>query len=229
MKKFARPNSRVTFIPNALDAELWRLRNEGEPASLRQAKSRIRSDRDTIGYVDTPTRDEDLDAVRHAGADLQKRFPGRMDFQVIGGFRDAKNAFASVIPLPLANDDQSFLRWLQKVVCRDIGVALLVANRFNAKKSYVKFLECGALGMATLCSNGSDYARVVKAGETGPLIEYTSRAWLSALSNLVRSPEERIGLARNMFRRRAAAPHPGQRRRGESDQCGPDCGDHRSF
>ncbi|WP_294532349.1 rhamnan synthesis F family protein [uncultured Rhodoblastus sp.] len=198
LKKFTRLNKHVKFIPNVLDADLWRLR-EGEPSTLRQPESRVRGRRIIIGYIGTPTHDEDLEIVRHAIMDLQKRFPGLIDFQVVGGFRNAKNAFGSVIPLPLANDYPSFVRWLQKSVCWDIGIAPLVANSFNANKSYLKFLECGALGMAMVCSKGPEFARVVKDGETGLLIENNRKAWLSALSGLVRNHEKRIGLARNVF------------------------------
>ncbi len=198
LRKFSALNPNTTFIPNALDADLWRL-GEREPAGLRNIESRTSSDRVTIGYVGTPTHDDDLALVREAIEEIQSRFPGRIDFQVIGGFSNARKAFGSVISLPLANDYPSFARWLQKTVCWDIGLAPLAANTFNGNKSYLKFLECGALGMAMVCSNGPEYGRVVQNGETGLLVENTKAAWLSALSDLVRRPEERSRLARNAY------------------------------
>jgi GT2 family glycosyltransferase len=198
LKKFSGLNSNTLFIPNALDAELWGLK-EDETSGLRRSRSRAQSDRMIIGYVGTPTHDEDLAVVQRAVAELQERFPGRIELQVIGGFANPKNAFGSVIPLPLANDYPSFARWLRRTVCWDIGLVPLVSNNFNANKSFLKFLECSALGMAIVCSDGPEYRRVVKHGETGLLVKNNHKDWLSALSDLVRRPDERARLANNAY------------------------------
>ena len=79
----------------------------------------------------------------------------------------------------------------------DIGIIPLAANAFNANKSYLKFLEYGAMGMAIICSNGPEYRRVVRHGETGLLVDNKESAWLDALQRVVRSADERQRLAMN--------------------------------
>jgi GT2 family glycosyltransferase/glycosyltransferase involved in cell wall biosynthesis len=197
-KKFATLNRNVVFVPNALDVDLWRL-DEDAPPALLNVENRQHNGRITIGYVGTPTHDEDLALVDGAIAELRELFPGRIDVQVIGGFGQGKEAFGSVIPLPLANDYPSFVRWLRATVRWDIGLVPLAGSRFNANKSYLKFLECGALGMAMVCSQGPEYAKVVRHGENGLLVENTQRAWTSALSDLIRKPADRIGVARAAY------------------------------
>jgi glycosyltransferase involved in cell wall biosynthesis len=116
---------------------------------------------------------------------------------MIGGVSASKKAFGKVIPLTVNNDYPNFIRWLKGNVRWDIGIAPLADTAFNTNKSYLKYLEYSAMGMATVCSNSSEYRRVVDSGETGLLVENTTKAWLDALVELVRQPEMRKRLARN--------------------------------
>ncbi|MCP1845647.1 GT2 family glycosyltransferase [Bradyrhizobium sp. USDA 4524] len=196
--KFSAMHRNAITLPNALDGDLWQL-TDAEPVGLQNLENRSASERITIGYVGTPTHDDDLSIVRPVMSELQKRFPNRIDFQVIGGFSRPKDAFGSVIQLPTSNDYPSFVRWLRESVCWDIGLIPLAANSFNSSKSYLKFLECAALGMALVCSDGPEYSKVVKHGHNGLLVKNTTNDWLSALSDLITRPDERARLARSAF------------------------------
>jgi len=152
-----------------------------------------------IGYVGTPTHDQDLALVAEVITGLQERYPGRLDVQVIGGFGQKKNIFGSVISLPTANDYPTFVRWLRTNMCWDIGIIPLASNSFNANKSYLKFLECGALGMALICSRNPEYSTVVRHGENGLLVANDAAEWDAALTKLITDPHERRRLARTAY------------------------------
>jgi GT2 family glycosyltransferase len=189
-------NSNVVFVPNALDADLWGMRDKSPfpPMSVQRPQGR----RIRIGYVGTPTHDQDLTLVTDVITGLQERYPDRLDVQVIGGFGN-KKTFGSPIALPAANDYPSFVRWLRANVTWDIGIIPLASNSFNAKKSYLKFLECGALGMALVCSRGPEYSTVVRHEENGLLVPNTKEAWDAALTRLITNVEDRERLARKAY------------------------------
>jgi len=195
--KLGMHNRNVVLVPNALDADLWQMRGKA-PRALDPAVSsdgrRVR-----IGYVGTPTHDQDLALVAEVITGLQERYPGRLDVQVIGGFGQKKNIFGSVISLPTANDYPTFVRWLRTNMCWDIGIIPLASNSFNANKSYLKFLECGALGMALICSRNPEYSTVVRHGENGLLVANDAAEWDAALTKLITDPHERRRLARTAY------------------------------
>ena len=198
LTKFTTLNRSTTLVPNILDPDLWQLASE-LPAHLQGDPSQLKKSRITIGYVGTPTHGEDLALVKDAIRRLEQRFPGQLDIQVIGGFGSGEKTFGNVIALPRANDYPSFVRWLRKTARWDIGIVPLADSSFNKFKSYLKYVELSALGMAVLCSDGPEYTKVVENGRNGLLVSNTTQAWIDALASLVANSVERQRLATNGY------------------------------
>ena len=199
LKRFMTINRNVVLVPNALDRGLWNLPSPMR-AALLDSENRLCTGRIKIGYVGTPTHQQDLALTQKTIENLKERFPGQIDVQIIGGFASGSTVFGTAIPLPLANDYPSFVRWLRRNVSWDIGIIPLKDSAFNASKSYLKFLECGALGMALVCSKGPEYSKVVRHNETGLLVDNTTVSWSNALEELIRNPNKRARLAEGAYK-----------------------------
>jgi glycosyltransferase involved in cell wall biosynthesis len=176
-------NSQVRVIPNALDADLWRLttpRQHDEGPFRRLPNGPVR-----IGYIGTPTHDEDLDLVSEAMRSIEAKYGSAVEIEVIGGFQNHTPTFGKRIGLPKKNDYPSFVRWLQERVHWDIGIIPLAATPFNESKSYLKFLEYAALDMAIVVSEGIAYASVSKNNHNALVLPATKEAWVQGLSQLI--------------------------------------------
>jgi len=191
-------NPNIVMIPNALDADLWNLRSD-DVGTLKIEQDTKRR-RITIGYVGTPTHADDLAIIRNAALDLQDRYGSNIDFQIIGGFQKHSEHFGTHVPLPKKNDYPSFVRWLKSNFRWDIALVPLVDEEFNIAKSYLKFLECAALGAAIICSNTREYSSVVSHGQNGLLVDNTNNSWRDAIDQLVSSQVDRKTLAKNALR-----------------------------
>lgn len=198
LKKFLAINSRTVLVHNALDQDLWQL-TPGLKKRCPQTGSSRFGGRIVIGYVGTPTHDRDLDVIREAMHRLSIRYPGRIDFRVIGGFSPSADKFGYSISIPAGNDYPSFSRWLRQIADWDIAVAPLSSDPFNNSKSFLKYLEYAALGVPAICSPSPEYASVVVNGQNGLLADNTTEAWLAALSDLIEHPERRALIASKAY------------------------------
>jgi glycosyltransferase involved in cell wall biosynthesis len=84
-------------------------------------------------------------------------------------------------------------RYLEILHDCDVAILPLEPTRFNSMKSDLKFLECGAHGVAALASP-TVYEATVKDAETG-LIFLSERDFEEKLRTLLDSPTQRRGLA----------------------------------
>jgi len=190
-------NPNIAMIPNALDSDLWKLRSDDvSPLKIEKTTKRQRI---TIGYVGTPTHGDDLAIIRNSALHLQNLHGAKIDFQIVGGFQTQSDHFGTHVALPKKNDYPSFVRWLKSNFHWDIALVPLVDEEFNIAKSYLKFLECAALGAAIICSNTKEYSSVVSHGQNGLLVDNTSDSWKDAINQLVSSQVDRIRLAKNAF------------------------------
>lgn len=196
--KFSAINRNVVLVPNVLDPGVWKLR-DGAPAHV-GSKRPAQGSKIVIGYVGTPTHDDDLKVIQPAMEILSRRYPGRLDIQIVGGVSTPQPPFGRKIPLPSPSDYPSFCRWLQTTLRWDIGLAPLANSKFNDNKSYLKFLECAALGMAVVCSDAAEYRRVVQHNETGFLVRNTTEEWVDTLCKLIDDRELRSSITENSIR-----------------------------
>ncbi len=186
-------NQRVRVIPNALDADLWRLstpRQHDQGPFRRLPDGPVR-----IGYIGTPTHDEDLDLVTEAMRAIEAKYGAAVEIEVIGGFQKRTPTFGKRVGLPKKNDYPHFVRWLQERVHWDIGVIPLAETPFNSSKSYLKFLEYAALDMAIVVSTGITYKTVARQNDNCIIAKSSRDAWVQAISGLIENPETRMTLA----------------------------------
>lgn len=77
----------------------------------------------------------------------------------------------------------------------DIALIPLAADEYNQCKSYIKWLDYSAAGIASIFSDVSVYNQVVTHDSTGLLMPNSDQAWLDAITLLIESPEKRYSLA----------------------------------
>jgi len=174
-------NPDVVVVPNYLDSSLWRLEKSSE-VSRRVSGAAIR-----IGYIGTPTHDDDLLIVQSAMESIQYQFGKSVTFEVMGGFNDSTKAFGASIPLPKDNEYPEFVRWALSKANWDIGIIPLRDSSFNKSKSNLKFLEFAALDLAIVCSDVGAYRDVARHGKNCLLVDESTDAWVRAISSLIRN------------------------------------------
>ncbi len=77
----------------------------------------------------------------------------------------------------------------------DIALIPLASDEYNQCKSYIKWLDYSAAGIASVFSDVSVYSQVVTHEVTGLLMPNSSQAWLDAITQLIESPGKRHALA----------------------------------
>ncbi|WP_432240070.1 glycosyltransferase [Herbaspirillum robiniae] len=77
----------------------------------------------------------------------------------------------------------------------DIALIPLASDEYNQCKSYIKWLDYSAAGIACVFSDVSVYNEVVTHDSTGLLMPNSTQAWLEAVTLLIESPEKRHALA----------------------------------
>jgi glycosyltransferase involved in cell wall biosynthesis len=175
-------------IGNGLDENLW----WSPPALDRPDGPALR-----LLYMGTATHAADLDAILAALAQLADRFPGRVAIDVIGVTAGAlPSGFHRVDPPLVATQAYpAFVNWLSARNDWHLGLAPLADTAFNRGKSGIKAMDYAALGLPTVASDIGIYDGVVRAGESGLLVENTEIAWFEALSGLLRDPARRQRMA----------------------------------
>jgi GT2 family glycosyltransferase/glycosyltransferase involved in cell wall biosynthesis len=183
-------NQQVRVIPNALDPELWRLSN---PRDHDQGPyRRLPNGPLRIGYIGTPTHDEDLDLITEAMQTIQKKYGSYVEIEIIGGFQKRSPTFGKRVGLPRETDYPNFVRWLQERVHWDIGVIPLAETPFNASKSYLKFLEYAALDMAIVVSAGVVYKSVARHKDNCHMVMAEKNDWVQSICELIENPKLRL-------------------------------------
>jgi len=194
-------NSNIVVVPNALDERLLINRAPLQPGSPFGSRPRV------IGYMGTFTHDEDLLMVLPALERVQQRYPGELEFQVVGGVGRAATLRASEIvrfnkvgPNPEEMEYPLFMLWFSSRVRWDIAVCPLQDTAFDECKSDIKFLDYSAVAAAGVYSRVSTYESSVRHLETGFLTENDSDAWAEALEMLIQDDSLRIEMAQNATR-----------------------------
>jgi glycosyltransferase involved in cell wall biosynthesis len=130
---------------------------------------RPRRDRFTVGWGGSKTHDMDFAMCRHSLAKFLGHNPD-VQFHCIGV------DYADWMKLP--EKQCRFTKWTPTVpdffrtIDYDVGIAPLAPHAFNESKSYIKALECAALGIPVIASNVYPYKNFIKHGETGFIVKY---------------------------------------------------------
>lgn len=193
-------NPCVSYLPNYLDEILW-LKKEGDkfikPSSHRNDNC-VR-----ILYMGTRTHAEDLKIIEKAYKKIKENYGKTVALEMVGGLPYGMKTFAEVIPVeginPGTDDYHSFVSWIRKENRWDFGIIPLASTDFNRKKSYIKFLDYSALGLASVCSDIEPYRGVVENGRNGLLVSNDTEAWYKAIKGLIEDRDFCSSLASNAF------------------------------
>ncbi len=168
-----------------------------ELTAAETARHAARRARDGIRIVyasGTIMHDLDFAAIEPALAALLATHP-QARLVLIGYLRtgSALEPFASRV------ERVPFVAWprlFALLAAADVNVAPLRADAFSEAKSEVKYLEAGAVGLATVASPVWAFRRAVRHGVNG-LLAATHEDWLHGLDTLVRDPglRRRLGNA----------------------------------
>ena len=175
--------SNIKLVPNYLDENKWFLNKK----RLIAPDDYIRREGDPIriGYIGTPTHDQDLEIVKEAILMLEKEFGKAIEVEVIGAFDRIKPMFGKKVGLPKITEYPNFVEWLVKRVHWDIGIIPLKDDNFNKSKSFLKFLEYSALNIAIVCSDVETYSYVARHGENCLVTSNETTAWYQSIKKLI--------------------------------------------
>lgn len=158
---------RLAVIPNYADVANWPIPSRKGPL--------------TIGLVGSPSHVEDWRYVAEPMRQIRKEFPNVLF--VVAGF----------CPGYLEDVATQVLHWVPidqypaVVNCIDIGLAPLIDDAFNRRKSPIKALEYGLAGAAVVGS-ATQYLSVVKGRGT---IARTEQEWYTAIETYITDPDKR--------------------------------------
>ncbi|MBW2306283.1 MAG: glycosyltransferase [Deltaproteobacteria bacterium] len=190
-------NKNISLIQNLLDERIWIKSSEPRSSPL-EPSSIIR-----ILYMGTVTHDEDLSIVEEAIRQLLNEYGERLCFDVIGVVPSNKRSkwFNHIqLPAAISNSYPRFVGWLLSQRRWNIGIAPLVDTEFNRCKSYIKYLDYAALGLASVFSETGPYLEVVKQNKTGLICKNTTEEWYAALKKLINDHELRVNIQRTSYR-----------------------------
>lgn len=180
----------VQCIPNALDERIWLPLQKRSKANNQDVKTRIL-------YMGTYTHQNDLLIVAKAIKKLQREFKGKIEVDIIGVTKaQSQQEWFNTIQPPRTNYPK-FVNWLRDQSNWSIGIAPLEDSKFNNCKSYIKYLDYAALGLAPVCSNLLPYQSVIRDGENGLLVDNDTDSWYRALKELIIRKEYREKIAQN--------------------------------
>lgn len=185
----------IIFLPSALDERLI-----VQKTSIQQSDEKL-----VIGYMGSATHDEDLKLVLPALQTINERYPGRLQFEVVGALNQEKLAnwpelqglpIRVLQPLPQEHEYPLFMLWFTGATHWDFAIAPLVDNYFNSFKSDIKFLDYTAAGVPGIYSNVLPYASSVEDHKTGLVVENTQDQWETSLVEMIENAALRSNLLR---------------------------------
>ncbi|MEZ5575141.1 MAG: glycosyltransferase [Candidatus Competibacteraceae bacterium] len=193
-------NPNIVCVPNALDETVWL---SGEPGRFLQPPAPPSETPIRILYMGTRTHEHDLNVVKTAFQRLQGEYGSRLVLDVVGGIPDHVDSFGVRVK-PEGIDPRSdaytdFVHWIRRTNRWHFGIIPLELTPFNRQKSYIKFLDYSALGLASICSDIEPYRAVVRHGENGLLVNNDTEAWYAAIKTLIEDSTLRTRLAAKAF------------------------------
>lgn len=186
-ERFTSLHERVSVLTPPLIASLPSLEHFAEPPS---ASSPWR-----VGFYGTRAHLQDLQHIAPALSALQQTQRGTHLEVMLGKFTPADIAELPNTTMPEPLPWQAFRRYQARQQVH-IGLAPLLATRFNAGKSFIKFLDIAAMGGVGIYSNRYPYDQVVKHGINGLLVGDSPEEWQAALQQLIQHPAETARMAR---------------------------------
>ncbi len=175
-KRMETLHSRVVLLPNKLSDRLW----------YRAPKARIQDDSIRALYMGSPTHHDDLEMVLPA-LDAVARITPRFRLTLVGVTtrKDLANGrpWLEILEVP-TKDYVAFSHWLVKQADRfDFAIAPLRETSFNERKSDLKLLDYGALGLPVIASDVDVYRALDAPGIR--LASNSIQSWTHALQEQI--------------------------------------------
>lgn len=175
---------RITVIPNAIDPEIWKVKNV-----VGKELDKIR-----IGWIGSGSHMADTPVVNKAFDIILKKYPN-VEIHLCGFVsNDSKRGDREFHHIGTMNYE-AYPQFLANLNL-DIGVAPLIDTKFNRSKSNIKWLEHAMLEIPMVLSDIPPYSECVEEGKTGFLAKSTT-AWVKKLSKLIESEELRREIGKN--------------------------------
>jgi glycosyltransferase involved in cell wall biosynthesis len=171
---------RIEVIPNELDDRVWKAPRDPNP---QRSNTPVR-----FVYIGTHTHRPDFELlIQPALTRLRKEFDHHIEFDLIGitGVTPSEEFRTVEIPPAVAGSYPAFSTWIQSLSGYDVGVAPLVDNEFNRRKSNLKWLEYSAMGLASIASDLPTYNQAITHGRTGLLVPSDVEHFYDAMRQLV--------------------------------------------
>ncbi len=184
-------NANIVVLPNVLDEQIW-FSTDRPP--LRTTPEKIR-----ILYMGSRTHLNDLLLIEDTMKRLGAEYGGRVALDVIGGVpAESVQPWFNAVRIPEVNYP-AFVEWLRRESQWTIGIAPLADTAYNQCKSYIKYLDYAALGLATICSDVEPYQQVIRSGSNGILVENSPEAWYHTLKRVIEDEGFRYRLAHTSY------------------------------
>ncbi|WP_265215899.1 glycosyltransferase family protein [Herbaspirillum lusitanum] len=183
-EKYRKLNLNVYVLPNYIDYDIFY-----RPVPQRS------DDNITIGLLGSSIQPSNFALVDAALRTLVERYGSRLHIYFVGwecpkGWEHhPQTTFLSFVH-EYVNYAAQLKEWNW-----DIALIPLASDEYNQCKSYIKWLDYSAAGIASVFSDVSVYNEVVTHDRTGLLMPNSSEAWLNAITMLIESPEKRHALA----------------------------------
>jgi processive 1,2-diacylglycerol beta-glucosyltransferase len=191
-------NRNTVILPHALDERLL------VAGSIRPGQGPFGTRRKVVGYMGTPTHDDDLMMILPALQAVGERHREKIEFQFAGviGRQESLQAMGGlplrmVNPRPEEHAYSLFMLWFTSSIHWDIAISPLRDTVFNRCKSDIKFLDYSAIGAAGIYSKVPAYESSVHNMERGLLVENDVKSWTDALEAMLLDDRLRIQLAHN--------------------------------
>ncbi|WP_231502182.1 glycosyltransferase [Herbaspirillum sp. RV1423] len=183
-EKYRQLNPNVHVLPNYIDYDIF----------YRPVPQR-RDDKITIGLLGSSIQPSNFALVDQALRTLVERYGKRLHIYFVGWVcpkgweHHPQTTFLSFVH-EYVNYAEQLRNWNW-----DIALIPLASDEYNQCKSYIKWLDYSAAGIASIFSDVSVYNEVVTHDSTGLLMPNSDQAWLQAITLLIESPEKRHALA----------------------------------
>lgn len=184
--KYRGLNPAVHVLPNYIDFDLFH-----RPVPQENGAGKI-----NIGLLGSSVQPSNFALVDEALRALVERYGKRLHIDFVGwecpkGWTDHPLATFHTFVHQYVDYAAQLRQWNW-----DIALIPLAADEYNQCKSYIKWLDYSAAGIASVFSDVSVYNEVVTHDVTGLLIPDSGEAWREAITMLIESPAKRHALAR---------------------------------
>lgn len=188
--RFASMNDSIAVVPNQLDDDLWFRHVDNVAKNVRE------SDEIKVLYMGSRTHDTDLALVEEAAKKIMAKYP-KVQFHTMGG---VKQQVTWLKTMPAYGHYKQFVSvFLHEAKKFDFAIAPLEQNHFTEGKSYIKFLDYSAVGLAGIYSRAGQYPEIIEDGVNGVLVENTTEAWYQALEDMIQHPDKRSAMAAKAY------------------------------